>query len=497
MPADARIAVLRLSGELSTKARATRRRFVAQLAHNLREALASEGIEAQVERAHERLYLAPADARATDVAARVFGLQSLSLAERVGFRDLPDLVAVAAERFRGAVQGRAFAVRARIVGGRESAVFGARDLERALGAALLPGARRVDLSAPEVTVRVEVHRGAAHLFFKALPGPGGLPLGTEGRAVALVSGGFDSAVASWQLLRRGVSLDYVFCNLGGRTHELGALRVMKLVAERWSYGDRPRLHAVDFRPVAQELMERTEPRYWQILLKRDMLRAAARIARSVRARAIVTGDALGQVSSQTLANLAVVSQATDLPIFRPLIGFHKDEIIALAGRIGTAPLSAAVGEYCALVPRRPATAARLADVLREEAKREGAAALEHALKTAQRIDLRACDPDTQLLADLETRSVPEGATLLDLRTREEFAAWHPPEALRLDFPEALRAYPSFAKDREYVLYCEYGLKSAHLADLMRGAGLRAHHFRGGSRALRRWLEGREPAGAPG
>jgi thiamine biosynthesis protein ThiI len=485
--AEARIAVLRLSGELSTKARATRRRFVAQLAHNLREALASEGIAAHVERAHERVYLAPADARATEVAARVFGVQSLSLAERVGFRDLGELVAVAEERFREAVRGRAFAVRARIVGGRESAAFGARDVERALGAALLPVARRVDLSSPEVTVRVEVHRGVAHLFRDALRGAGGLPLGTEGRAVALVSGGFDSAVAAWQLLRRGVSLDYVFCNLGGRTHELGALRVMKLVAERWSYGDRPRLHAVDFRPVVQELMERTEPRYWQILLKRDMLRAAARIARSVRGRALVTGEALGQVSSQTLANLAVITQATDLPIFRPLIGFHKDEIIALAERIGTAPLSAVVGEYCAIVPRRPATAARLADVLREEAKREGAA-LEHAVKTSERIDLRECDPDSYLLADLETSAVPDGATLLDLRTREEFSAWHAPEALRLDFPAALRAYPSFAADREYVLYCEYGLKSAHLAELMRRLGLDAFHVRGGTAGLRKLAE---------
>jgi thiamine biosynthesis protein ThiI len=489
---EARIAVLRLSGELSTKARATRRRFLTELVKNLRDALASEGIEAQVERAHERLYLAPADARALDAASRVFGIQSLSLAERVGFRELDDLVATAAAAFREEVSGRAFAVRARIVGGREGAAFGARDLERALGAALLPSARRVDLSHPEVTVRVEVHRGAAHLFRDRLAGAGGLPLGTEGRAVALVSGGFDSAVAAWQLLRRGVCLDYVFCNLGGRTHELGALRVMKVLADRWSYGARPRLHAVDFRPVVQELMERTEPRYWQILLKRDMLRAAARIARAVHGRAVVTGDALGQVSSQTLANLAVISQATELPIFRPLVGFHKDEIIALAGRIGTAPLSAAVGEYCAIVPRRPATAARLADVLREEAKREGAA-LEHALKTAERIDLRSCDPDSQLLADLETSALPEGATLLDLRTREEFAAWHAPGALRLDFAEALRAYPSFAKEGEYVLYCEHGLKSAHLADLMRQAGLRAHHFRGGSRALRKWFGGHAPA----
>ena len=481
-----RLAVLRLSGELSTKARATRRRFLGQLVQNLREALAAEGVPAQVERAHERVYLVPADARAVELATRVFGVQSISLAERTAFDDLADLVARSAERFAADVAGRSFAVRARIVGGSETAAFGARDVERELGTALLPGARRVDLSAPEVTVRVEVHRGQAHLFRDSLPGAGGLPLGTEGRAVALVSGGFDSAVAAWQLLRRGVRLDYVFCNLAGRTHELGALRVMKVIAERWSYGDRPRLHALDFRPVVRELMERSAPRLWQILLKREMLRAAERVARSVRGQAIVTGEALGQVSSQTLANLAAISEATALPIFRPLIGFHKDEIISLANRIGTGPLSAAVGEYCAIVPRRPATAARLADVRRAEEARDGGA-LEHALKTSVRIDLRDFDPDRELLADLAVESVPAGATLLDLRTRDEFAAWHPEGALRLDFPEALRAYPSFARDREYVVYCEHGLKSAHLVEQMRQEGLRAHHFRGGARALRRAL----------
>jgi thiamine biosynthesis protein ThiI len=492
--AHAKVAVLRLSGELSTKARATRRRFLAQLVHNLEDALDAEGIAAEVERAHERVYVRPADAAALELLGRVFGVQSVSLAERVAFASLDDLVATAAARFRDAVRGRAFAVRARVVGGAETAAFRARDVERALGAALLPDARRVDLTRPEVTARVEVHRGAAHLFESSLPGQGGLPIGSEGRAVALVSGGFDSAVAAWQCLRRGARLDYVFCNLGGRTHEAGALRVMKVIAERWSYGDRARLFALDFRPVVRELMERTEPRLWQVLLKREMLRAAGAIARAVRAKAIVTGESLGQVSSQTLSNLAAISQAAELPILRPLVGFHKEEIIALAGRIGTGPLSAVVAEYCAIVPRKPATAARLADVLREEAKRDPAH-VEQAAKSAVRIELRGFDPDAQLLADLETSELPEGATLLDVRTREEFAAWHHPDAVRLDFAEALRAYPSFARDREYVVTCEYGLKSAHLAELMREGGLRAHHFRGGTRALRRWTEGRRASPA--
>jgi thiamine biosynthesis protein ThiI len=486
-PAGSRVALLRLSGELSTKARATRSRFLTLLVANLRDALAAEGLDARVERSHERLYVQPAEPPVLELLGRVFGVQSLSLVERVGFAGLDDLAALCAERFALAVRGRSFAVRARFIGDPATRPFRARELECELGARLLPGARRVDLSSPEVTVRVELHRGAAHLFEDAVPGPGGLPLGSEGRALALVSGGFDSAVAAWLMLRRGVSLDYVFCNLGGRAHEVGTLRVMKVLADRWSYGQRPRLFALDFRPVAEQLLARCEPRYRQVVLKREMLRAASHLARATRARALVTGESLGQVSSQTLANLAVISEATDFLLLRPLVGARKDEIIAQAERIGTAPLSAVVDEYCALVPRRPATAARLEDVRREEAALDPEV-VRRAVRDAQRLDLRGFDPDAKRLADLEVDAVPPGATLVDLRTREEFAGWHHPHAVRLDFAEALRAYPLLPREREYVLVCGLGLKSAHLAELMREAGLRAHHFRGGTRALRRWHE---------
>jgi thiamine biosynthesis protein ThiI len=302
--------------------------------------------------------------------------------------------------------------------------------------------------------------------------------------VALVSGGFDSAVAAWQMQRRGVVLEHVFCNLGGAAHELGVLRVMKVVAERWSAGARPRLHAVDFAAVAAELRARTEARYWQVLLKRQMLRAAERVAREWRAAAIVTGEAVGQVSSQTLGNLAVISEATPLPILRPLVGANKDEIIALAGKIGTAELSAVVQEYCAMVPRRPATAAALGAILAEEARLDPEV-LERAVAGRRVFDLHALDPDAHSVPELEVEAIPSGATVIDLRPRTAHRAWHWPGALQLDLGPALQAYPSFDKEKTYVLYCEFGLKSAHLAELMRRAGFEAFHVKGGTKQLMR------------
>jgi tRNA uracil 4-sulfurtransferase len=427
-----------------------------------------------------------ADARAPALLARVFGVQSVSRAERHPAASLAEVVAVGEAAFRDAVRGRRFAVRARRVGDAKLP-FRGRDVEVALGARLLPVSAGVDLDEPDFTARIELYGGAAYTFAEVVPGAGGLPLGCGGRAVALVSGGFDSAVAAWQIQRRGVALDHVFANLGGLTHRLGVLRVMEVLARGWSYGARPRLHVVDFAAVSRELQEKTEKRYWQVILKRLMLRAAEAVAHETRAQAIVTGEALGQVSSQTLANLATISAAARLPILRPLVGANKDEIVAAAHRIGTGPLSAVVQEYCALVPRRPATQARLDAVLAEEEKLD-AALLEVAVARREVLDLRALSEEASALAELELAEIPDGAAVIDLRTRAEHKSWHWPGALQLDWAQALAAHPSFAKEQRYVLYCEYGLKSAHLAELMRRVGLDAFHVRGGAPALRKLAE---------
>ena len=227
-----------------------------------------------------------------------------------------------------------------------------------------------------------------------------------------------------------------------------------------------------------------------------MLRAADAIAEECGSCAIVTGEAVGQVSSQTLRNLATISQATRMPILRPLVGFNKDEIIEVANRIGTGPLSAVVAEYCAMVPRRPSTSAKLEAILEEESRIDPAI-LEAAIASREVLDLRAVDPDDSGLGDLEKSEIPGGASVIDLRSKEEFDSWHYPEAVRLDFRDALEAFPSFARDRTYVLYCEFGLKSAHLAELMVKEGLRAYHFRGGTRAIRRHWEETQKSNANG
>jgi thiamine biosynthesis protein ThiI len=490
--------VLRLSGDLYTKARQTRLRFLRRLEKNITDALTSHGIPHRLERNWSRFYVeTEVAAEGTELAAgvlsRVFGLQSVSEIAPLPFADLADVVRQGEAFFRPHLAGRRFAVRASRRGARDRIPFRSHDVENALGRALLPYSAGVDLGSPEVTAHVELEPGTVHFFLDKVAGHGGLPLGVEGRAVALVSGGFDSAVAAWLLLKRGVQLEYVFINLGGAAHRQGVLEVMRVIARRWSYGSRPRLHEVDLRPVVAEMQEKTSPRYWQILLKRLMLQAAETIARQGGAAGIVTGDAIGQVSSQTVQNLAVISQAARLPVLRPLLGFNKEEIFALARQIGVYDAAAVVAEYCGLQGRRPATRASLDSVLRDEAKLEpGGWRMAVAARTVH--DLRAPEPAGRALPpvnveiEIEIDAIPPGATVLDLRDGTAFLAWHYPEALHLELPNALAAYPSFDRDRTYVLVCEVGLKSAHLAERMQAAGFRAFHFKGGTKALFRLAE---------
>jgi tRNA uracil 4-sulfurtransferase len=477
--------LLRFSGDVTTKAPPTRRRFLQRLGSNIRDALSSQGIEHRVHRTHDRIFVEfprNQEEHAVGALGRIFGIQSLAVVEKHSWETLDDLVEIGHSLFAESVRDKTFAVRARRVGDRRAIPFKSEELQRRLGSALLPHARGVSLKHPEAEASLEIMPGEAYFFRKNIPSRGGLPLGCEGRAVALVSGGFDSPVAAWLLMKRGVSLDYVFCNLGGRDHQLETLRVMKVVSDAWSYGTRPHFHAVDFDEVTRDLQEKVTTRYWQVVLKRLMLRTAEMVATERDASAIITGDAVGQVSSQTLQNLAAISPATSLPILRPLVGLNKEEIIRQAREVGTHDLSAKVGEYCAMVPSKPATKATREQMEYEERDLD-LSLLERAVSERSVFDLRTLDLDSLERPEIQTSEIPPDAIVLDLRSKAAYQGWHYPDALFLDFHNALRVYAQMEPGRPYVLYCEFGLKSGHLAELMQREGLEARHFAGGLKAL--------------
>jgi thiamine biosynthesis protein ThiI len=477
------LVLVRLASELALKGPRTRSHFVQRLLRNMRDALNAAGASSRIETEWGRIYVHLDNRAAVQVLGRVFGISSYSIIDAVVAADVAAIADKGAEIFREHVAGKRFAVRAHRAGTHE---FNSKDVEMELGGRLLPFAERVDLGNPEAIAYVEIRQEQAYLFRTREAASGGLPLGVEGRALSLISGGYDSAVSSWLMLKRGISLDYVFCNLGGDAYERAVVQVTKALADDWSYGTVPKLYVVDFDEPMRELKRKARDSYWQLVLKRLMYRTASKIGAQMGADAIITGEAVGQVSSQTLPNLRAIDKAADLPVFRPLLGFDKEEIIARARLIGTAALSEQVKEYCAIAPGKPVTASTVARLDAEEADID-MSVIDRAVQNAKLLDVRALTALDLVAPYIFTSEIPAGAVVIDCRTEQQFRAWHAPNALHKEEWELARDFRKLDKSKKYVLYCAHGMQSAHLAEKMQRFGFEAYSFRGGTARLMKYF----------
>ncbi|GII90233.1 tRNA uracil 4-sulfurtransferase ThiI [Sinosporangium siamense] len=228
----------------------------------------------------------------------------------------------------------------------------------------------VDLKNPELTVHIEVDRDEAFLFTNGIPGQGGLPVGSSGRALVLMSGGIDSPVAAYRMMRRGLRVDFLhFSGIPFTTSE-SIYKAYALVRALDRFQGRSRLWVVPFGKAQQSIKVSGADRLQMVAQRRLMLKTAEEVAHKVHAAALITGDSLGQVSSQTLANITALDDAVRLPILRPLVGMDKTEIMAEARRIGTLSISELPDEDCCslLAPRSAETRARIED-LRQIEKR--------------------------------------------------------------------------------------------------------------------------------
>jgi thiamine biosynthesis protein ThiI len=246
------------------------------------------------------------------------------------------------------------------------------EIGRLLGEAVFEATgARVDLSdGADVTIGVEVRAEGTSVYGQVIPGPGGMPISTQGRAFALLSGGIDSPVAAWLMLRRGcgiIPLHFAQSDTE-RQKALDNCRIL----ERWSPGWTIKPVILDHRevlgPVVDRLYQIGQERWTCVFCKRTMVAKAAELADRYRIQALVMGDSLGQVASQTLNNMAAITWGTELPILRPLIAYDKNEIMALARRIGTYEVSTRASAGCPFLPERPITSAgmdRLGEIIAE------------------------------------------------------------------------------------------------------------------------------------
>ena len=322
---------------------------------------------------------------------RVFGLSSLSPATLAPAEELL-LTEAAADLARRAVRRFATPPSFRVKTQRSDKRFPipSPELSRRIGGRIIEElGLSVDLENAELTVGVEIGPERSFVFTDTVPGPGGLPTGSAGKVALLLSGGIDSPVAGWLAAKRGCDVDAVYFHSFPYTGDKTREKVISLarVLARWQGPSR--LFVVPFTDVQKALRDAGPAELAVVLYRRMMLRVAEAIARREGALAVVTGENLGQVASQTLENLAVIEEPATMPLLRPLIMNDKNDTITLAKRIGTYDLSVQPYEDCCslFVPDHPATRARLVDVARAESKLDVAALATQLAAAAERVDI--------------------------------------------------------------------------------------------------------------
>jgi tRNA uracil 4-sulfurtransferase len=385
---DAPICVLAKVGEASLKGR-NRRRFLDVLRRNLKAALA--GLDARIESGGSVLVIAVRDLLASEEVAsrleRVFGFGAASICLRCE-RDPERITDVGMHAFETRRPGT-FAVRVRRRD--KSFPLTSQDLERAIGAEIqrrtgLP----VDLGSPDLELRVELDVNFAYVHVRELATAGGLPVGMSGRAVSLLSGGIDSPVASLLAMKRGLSVE--FAHFSGEPYLEPTATTKALAQAKVLNGfqaARPgALWVVPFGQQQRMLSAVSDETHRIVLYRRQMARIGCALAERLRAAALVTGDSLGQVSSQTLPNMTLVEEASELPLLRPLLAFDKREVMAKAAAIGILSLSELpAADACPLfASAKQRTAVPRQDVLAAEAQLDLEALAEEAAESARRVE---------------------------------------------------------------------------------------------------------------
>ncbi|SDB36780.1 [ThiS-adenylate] sulfurtransferase [Pseudidiomarina indica] len=468
---------VRLHAEITIKSNGVRKRYGKLLVNNLKSIFQRQGIKAKAIWCWDRIEVVVApDAelqkeQIIELLQRVPGISWFSESHEMPLpegnpTDFVPIAELVVACWQPVVTGQSFAVRVKRKGEHP---FRSLDLERYLGGALLRHCAdsRVNLKRPDVEVRVEVDRDIVRVFGDKIQGLGGFPLPTQETVLSLLSGGFDSSVASFQLIRRGARVHFCFFNLGGAQHETGVRQTAYYLWQQYASSHPLKFISVDFAPIVEEILTKVDHGLMGVVLKRQMLRAAERVADKLNTAAIVTGEALGQVSSQTLSNLSVIDEATRKLVLRPLITTDKQDIINLADQIGTGDLARSMPEYCGVISNKPTVKAKRDDLERVES-----------LLDASLLDQVVCQAKveevSQIGATLESRveqyhEVRDVDTaiheIVDIRSQDEverkpFVAPHDGVVVRhIPFFKLATAFAQLDQGKTYLLYCDKGVMS--------------------------------------
>ena len=467
--------IVKVFPEITIKSRPVRKQFIRQLGKNIRAVLRDldpavrvtgvwDNLEVETDQQDPRIL-----AEMTERLCNTPGIGLFLEVNEYPLGDLDQITEDVKRHYADLLPGKIFAVRCKR-GGKHD--FSSIDAERYVGSRLRQecGAAGIDLKKPEVEVRFEIRDQRLFVVHNRHEGIGGYPLGSLEQTVVLMSGGFDSTVAAYQMMRRGLVTHFCFFNLGGRAHELGVMEVAHYLWNKFGRSQRVLFVSVPFEEVVGEILSKVDNSQMGVILKRMMLRAATRVAEDLNIDALVTGEAISQVSSQTLTNLAVIDSATDMLVIRPLIASHKQDIINTAIDIGTAEFAKNMPEYCGVISVNPTTRARGYRIEKEE-NRFDMAILDRALERATKLPIdKVIDELGKDVQVEEVQQVLAGQIVIDIRHPD--AADDEPleiegiEVQQMPFYAINNKFKDLDETRQYLLYCDKGVMSR----------LHAHHL---------------------
>lgn len=353
--------VIKLFPEIMVKSDSVRRQITKILRSNLRSQFKRHAISADVQNRWDSLIVVLDPKHDNDDATRRQALRILTHTPGIGgsleieefeFGTLQEAYERVRDCYRERLVGKTFCVRLKRTGQHD---FNSHEAEIFMGGHLLQDteAASVSLKHPDVLVQAEIRNQKIHVVKKHHEGIGGFPLGSQGEVLSLISGGFDSTVSSYLMMRRGLKTHYCFFNMGGSAHEIGVKQVAHYLWSSYSESHRVKFVTVPFEEVVAEILRNVDTAQMGVVLKRMMLRAASHVADSLNLPALVTGEAVAQVASQTITNLAVIDRVCDHMVLRPLAAMDKQDIIDIARQIGTETFAANMPEYCGVISVNP------------------------------------------------------------------------------------------------------------------------------------------------
>jgi len=362
------------------------------------------------------------------------------------------------DNMKHTIQNKSFVIRAKRAGKHD---FRSPQIEQNVGGYMLAknDTSRVDLHNPEKTIRIELIHNQLNIITHKHRGLGGYPLGSQGEILSLMSGGFDSTVASYLTMKRGLKTHFVFFNLGGIAHEIGVKQVALYLWDKFGSSNRVTFTSVPFDDVITEIFRSTGESYMGVTLKRLMLKASQSIANELGIDALLTGESIAQVSSQTLRNLALIDKSIDMLVIRPLATMNKPDIISIANEIGTRHFAENMPEYCGVISKNPITHGSFIRMEREAVKFDYSV-LDKAVQNATQIKVDEIITDIEDIGQLETISDVENGdyTIIDIRA-EENCIQASCESIKIPFYKLKSEFLKLPQDKEYILYCEKGILS--------------------------------------